>query len=121
MATQNEDTVEVYLHFRSGSDTVASIADDLRRYDYVDSAHARTATHGIEPLPPDLVQISVDRSSDFSTEEIAVDLHERCKPSYGDGATDLEAIHIEGEVLSGEPDKEVIEATIREALEQYEE
>ena len=117
MATQNGDTLDVYLHFRSGSETVASIATDFKQYDYVDSAHARTATHGIEPLPPDLIQISVDRASDFSAEDIAAVLYEQCKDIYGDDATALEAIHIGGEVLSGEPDKEVIEATLREALE----
>ena len=116
MATQNGDTLAVYLHFRSGSETVASIPTDFEQYDYVASAHARTATHGIEPLPPDLVQISVDRASDFSAEDIAAVLYEQCKDSYDDDSTDLEAIHIDGEVLSGEPDKELIEVTIREAL-----
>jgi hypothetical protein len=121
MATQDGDTIEVYLHFRSGSETVATIATDLGEYDFVDSAHARTATHGIEPLPPDLIQISVDRTSEFSPEEIATVLYERYRDHSSDDATDLEAIHIGREVLSGEPDEELIETTVREALEHHEE
>jgi hypothetical protein len=117
MATQNDDTVEVYLHFRSGSETVANIATDLREEDCVDSAHARTATHGIEPLPPDLIQISVDRTSDFSGGDLAAVLYEWYRDYHGDDAADLEAIHIDREVISGEPDRELIETTVREALE----
>lgn len=121
MAAQNGDTLEVYLHFRNGSKTVSRLATELTRHEYVDSAHAQTATHSIEPLPPDLIQISIDRTSDFSPEEIAAMLYERYRDYYTDDAVALEAIHIDREVLSGEPDKEVIEATVREALEQHEE